>query len=281
MFNSKKNIKHMYIMSTLGWYCDEVTYNGGAFANVVFAEWKININNIDSTIYFLNKQPIPDGITLSFSDWTPITLTNSNYESILLNPGIYWYKVVSAEGIALFNKPILSVLVNNREYGIFSHINSVTDTNTPSQIIETILSKNPSYTYTCPQNDSFLTNIKDLNGATKTQAEWEAILKGKVEEVFDGSRNSHELIVPFTDGGIHGMMTQDACGNFSANWTTGAGNLINNNPAKYYYYVLEKNPLRNPFDGAGDAEANFKSWADSLSGAERTIIISYGIDNDV
>ena len=87
-------------MSTLGWYCDEVTYNDGAFANVVFAEWNIDIYNIDSTIYFLNKQPIPDGITLSFSDWTPITLTNSNYESILLNPGIYWYKVVSAEGIA-------------------------------------------------------------------------------------------------------------------------------------------------------------------------------------
>jgi hypothetical protein len=596
-------------MSKLGWYCDEVTYNDGVYANIVFAEWKININNIDSTIYFLNKQPVPDGVTLSFSDWTPITLTNSNYESILLNPGIYWYKVVSAEGIAskvstilpaprpviyeattaiwlesrdytpqeikyvhvndssnnmiffinelnsyrkfnrfgspaqneddwsdilggnsvvkgnmfgilqrakfyigfkenwiddsgdyifdyskeysldydyeetsgeftlidqhgltfldniatiyqsepnfnintpnfrgyiklsfvefytrevikikfngdlyylfnhadsnnktlkeissirdifvnrqisdisnnvaegifnaiisnyfnptggskfddenwigfddaylignfrnlldlfvtdkgypphhpphmyilnggqvffhsnnsiidtdgngksvlgngglgyntkpffgfvddvneirnpsknnrfyyyiakgelldenyikvvdeisyewkpaLFNKPILSVLINNREYGIFSHINSNADANIPEVIIETILNENPSYTYTYPQNNNFLTNVKDLSGGEKIKSEWEAILKEKVEEVFDGSRNLHTLIVPFTAGGIYGMITESASSEstLTQDWKNEAFNIMNSNSQYYYYYLLEK-----------------------------------------
>ena len=116
---------------------------------------------------------------------------------------------------AFYNKPILSVLVNNREYGIFSHINSDTDNNTPSQIIETILNENPFYVYTKPQNNNFLTNVTDLSGATKTPAEWEELLKGKVEEVFDGSRNSHKLIVPFTNGGIYGSIGENIDGSFN------------------------------------------------------------------
>jgi hypothetical protein len=174
---------------------------------------------------------------------------------------------------ALFNKPILSVLINNREYGIFSHINSNADANIPEGIIQTILNENPSYTYTCPQNNNFLINVTDLSGVAKDTSEWEELLKGKVEEVFDGSRNSHTLIVPFTNGGIYGSIGENIDGSF--NLITDISVLVNSQNETYFYYVLEKNSLRNPFDGAGDAGANFKSWADSLSDAERNIISDY------
>jgi hypothetical protein len=135
-------------------------------------------------------------------------LLDENYVKVIDEISYKWKQ-------ASYNKPILSVLVNNREYGIFSHINSDVDNNKPDEIIQTILNENPSYVYTNPQNNNFLTNVIDFGGATKTPAEWEELLKGKVEEVFDGSRNSHKLIVPFTNGGIYGSIGENIDGSFN------------------------------------------------------------------
>lgn len=79
-------------MASIGWYCIEVTED--KIANKVFSEENIYMNKIDNKIYWLNKQPIPAGQKLSFSDWTAINITPYNVEYRMLKAGIYWYQVV-------------------------------------------------------------------------------------------------------------------------------------------------------------------------------------------
>jgi len=73
-----------------GWYCIEVE-KGGEMAKVTLVRENINILKINSKIYWLNKQPIPDGHSLSVDDWTEITLTSGNLSNTPLSAGIYWY----------------------------------------------------------------------------------------------------------------------------------------------------------------------------------------------
>jgi len=84
-------------MVVVGWYCIEVS--GNKIAKQAFSDENIHedkIDNIDNKIYWLNKQPIPAGQKLSFSDWTAINITPSNFEYRMLRSGIYWYRVVEA-----------------------------------------------------------------------------------------------------------------------------------------------------------------------------------------